>query len=253
MLLVSSAFFTAYYSGRLIIMVFLSEPRGSRLAYETAHEPGKHMTRPLFMLMISTIFFGYYHKDLFIGSGTDFWRGTLCFTDSFVNAALLAESTLGAFQKNLPLLLSVAGVFISYATFNLKLDVVDLPYALIVRFFSKKWYFDAIYNNFLSFPLYKVFYEVPFKAVDKGLLEVFGPYGLVRSISFSSTLSKALATGYIFDYLAYVVLAFGFLITLTLYGFETFFEDFADLFFIIISAALALPLIAKREMRADDV
>lgn len=243
LLLVAAAFFTAYYSGRLIIMVFLSEPRGSRASYEAAHEPGKHMTRPLFMLMISTIFFGYYHRDLFVGSGTDFWRGTLCFSDSFVNNALLAEATLGVFQKNLPLFLSFAGILLSYVVFGLKVDLYNPFYVYGSKFLAKKWYFDSIYNNFLSFPAYRLFYEVPFKAVDKGFLELFGPHGLVKSVDFSSKLARSLATGYIFDYLAYTVLAFGFLLIFTLYGAELFLEDFFELFLIIFPALLAFPLI----------
>jgi hypothetical protein len=46
------------------------------------------------------------------------------------------------------------------------------------KFLNKKWFFDKVYNVYVGYPLLKVGYNVTFKLIDKGLIELFGPYGL---------------------------------------------------------------------------
>ena len=48
----------------------------------------------------------------------------------------------------------------------------------IYRFLSYKWYFDAIYNEFINRPLIKWLIPRFFRSLDKGVLELFGPYGI---------------------------------------------------------------------------
>jgi len=67
-----AAFFTAYYSTRLLSLTFLRPVNGSRASIEHAHEAPFAMAFPLFVLSIASIFVGYLSRDLFIGLGTDF-------------------------------------------------------------------------------------------------------------------------------------------------------------------------------------
>ena len=68
-----AAFFTAFYSIRLLFLVFLAEPNGHRKVILNAHEGSWRMTFPLFILSILSISVGFLTRDLFIGFGTDFW------------------------------------------------------------------------------------------------------------------------------------------------------------------------------------
>jgi NADH-ubiquinone oxidoreductase chain 5 len=67
-----AAFATAFYSIRLIYLVFLSSPNGNKNTIFNAHEGSIRMTLPLFLLCILSIFIGFLSKDMFIGFGTDF-------------------------------------------------------------------------------------------------------------------------------------------------------------------------------------
>jgi NADH-ubiquinone oxidoreductase chain 5 len=67
-----AAFFTAYYSTRLLAMTFLRAPNGSRVIYEHVHEAPFRMALPLFVLSFGSIFIGYLSRDMFIGMGSDF-------------------------------------------------------------------------------------------------------------------------------------------------------------------------------------
>jgi NADH-ubiquinone oxidoreductase chain 5 len=67
-----AAFFTAYYSIRLISLTFLRPVNGAKIAYEHVHESPFKMALPLFILSFASIFIGYTSRDMFIGLGTDF-------------------------------------------------------------------------------------------------------------------------------------------------------------------------------------
>jgi len=67
-----AAFFTAYYSARLLSLTFLRQPNGARYFYEHVHEAPLAMGIPLFLLSFGSIFIGYISRDMFVGLGTDF-------------------------------------------------------------------------------------------------------------------------------------------------------------------------------------
>lgn len=69
---VLAAFFTAFYSLRLLSLTFLRSPNGNRYYYEHAHESPIAMAFPLFLLSFGSIFIGYLSRDMFVGLGSDF-------------------------------------------------------------------------------------------------------------------------------------------------------------------------------------
>jgi NADH-ubiquinone oxidoreductase chain 5 len=67
-----SAFFTAFYSTRLLFLVFLAEPNGDKFTIFNAHEPSWRMGLPLFLLSIFSVTVGFFTQDFFVGLGSDF-------------------------------------------------------------------------------------------------------------------------------------------------------------------------------------
>ena len=63
---------TAFYSFRLISLVFLTTPQGNKESYLNSHESKLAVIVPLLILAIFSIFFGFIFSDLFVGLGTDF-------------------------------------------------------------------------------------------------------------------------------------------------------------------------------------
>ena len=72
-----AAFFTAFYSMRLLYLTFLAEPNGYKRVLQGAHDAPFNMAFPLFILCLGSIFLGYATKDMIIGVGTDFWGNAL--------------------------------------------------------------------------------------------------------------------------------------------------------------------------------
>lgn len=63
---------TAFYSMRLINLVYIQDAQGDKKTYEKAHEPGKAMTIPLLVLGIASIYIGYVMRDMIIGPGAPY-------------------------------------------------------------------------------------------------------------------------------------------------------------------------------------
>ena len=72
-----AAFFTAYYSTRLLALTFLRPANGLRSTYEHAHESPFAMAFPLVVLSFASLFVGFTSRDMMIGLGTDFWGNAL--------------------------------------------------------------------------------------------------------------------------------------------------------------------------------
>lgn len=75
-----------------------------------------------------------------------------------------------------------------------------------------------------------------FKLIDKGLLEIFGPYAVVNAFTYYSARISSLTSGYIFHYSFLIVLGISSLFILNLFIAETInFEFFfVECFFFFI-------------------
>jgi NADH-ubiquinone oxidoreductase chain 5 len=67
-----AAFFTAFYSIRLLFLVFLSNANGFRPTILAVQDGGFKLLLPIAILVLPTIFIGFFTKDMFIGLGTNF-------------------------------------------------------------------------------------------------------------------------------------------------------------------------------------
>jgi NADH-ubiquinone oxidoreductase chain 5 len=68
---------TAFYSTRLIYLVFLNKTNAFKNIIRNAHDAPFKMAFPLAILAIGSIFIGFISRDMFIGLGTDFWLNSI--------------------------------------------------------------------------------------------------------------------------------------------------------------------------------
>ena len=231
-----SAFFTSFYSIRLLYLTFYTRPNGYKKIFETAHEPSLLMSIPLFILSLGSIFIGYLMKDMYLGVGTNFW-GTAIFNLEN-NLTILVGEFMPFHIKLLPLYFSFLGSFLVYYNNYLFLNYnkfkIILSFKEIYNFLIKKWYFDIIYNKFIVYNVLSVGFFT-FKHIDRGIIEIIGPLGIVRLINILINKVKTLHTSYISDYVFLFVIGLTICITfLTLiYYFPVIFLDIR-LYIIII-------------------
>jgi NADH-ubiquinone oxidoreductase chain 5 len=215
-----AAFCTAFYSTRLLYLVFLSEPNGNKHITNNAHEGSWRMTLPLFLLSLLSILVGYLTKDLFIGFGTDFWNSSIFILPS--NYTLTDIEFININFKILPLLVTISGVLYAFFLYQFNLQsYLDFKKTDLFKnfytFFNKKWYFDRIYNQLLSQSFLSLSYNYFYKNVDRGLVELVGPTGIITDINMFVYKIKPIQSGYVLNYLLYFLVSIA---TLTFFPFS---------------------------------
>jgi NADH-ubiquinone oxidoreductase chain 5 len=213
-----AAFCTAFYSIRLLFLVFLAEPNGNKVILQNVHEGSWRMTLPLFILSLFSIFIGFICKDQFIGFGTNYW-GSAIFVLPY-NYLLSDIEFIDIFYKILPLIVTILGASFSYFLYsyqvlNYFLLKKTAIFKWIYTFLNKKWYFDRLYNEFISQNALIFGYTYSFLTVDRGLLERIGPSTITSAASSLTYRMKAIQTGSIFHYLSYILsfIIFAFLLS----------------------------------------
>lgn len=236
-----SAFFTAFYSIRLVYLTFLTEPNAPISSYSLLSknevsskgkggnlfagqkELGANMATPLFILGLGSIFVGWLFKDMIIGPGTPFYGNAIYVLSS--NANIFEAEFLDPSIKFIPVIFSLAGAGVGLICyhFSLHISFVSINSSSITRdiytFLNSKWFFDFVYNTYVVKPLFKWGHNVSYKVLDRGLIEYLGPTGISALINKLSAGVSAIQTGYIYHY------AFTILISATIfcysYGVET--------------------------------
>jgi NADH-ubiquinone oxidoreductase chain 5 len=176
-----SAFFTAFYSTRLAFLTFLCETNGFKPTIKNSKDSPFFISIPLGVLAFPSIFIGFLAKDMFVGVGSDFWSNALFIHPQNFN--LFEADVIPQIFKLLPVILSFLGVFLSFFIYSSKnrfLYLVKISKFGIVlyTFLNRKWFFDKVYNEFVGQQVLFFAYFVSYKIVDKGIFEIFGPFGL---------------------------------------------------------------------------
>lgn len=199
-----AAFFTAFYSSRLIFLVFLGNPNGNKISISQVHEGSWRLFFPLLLLTLLSIFIGFLTKDLFVGFGTNFWNTSIFILPK--NYTLVDVEFLNIFFKLMPLIFTFFGIF--FALYIYVYNISDFfvlknlkIFNFIYTFFNKKWYFDKMYNIFINQNVLFLSYYFSYKDVDRGLLEIYGPFGLKNYLKEISRFFVYYQTGNIFHYM----------------------------------------------------
>lgn len=201
-----SVFFTAFYSFRLLYLTFINNCNTSRININSAHESNLLILVPLFILAFGSLFVGYLCRDFFIGLGTDFWKFSIFNLPNYSNQ--IEAEHLEVKIKWLPFLLSISGIilasFLNIRGYRWYKNVKT--YSFLAFLLNKKWYWDSVYNKFLIRPILNFGYSVSFKNLDRGFIEIIGPYGLTKVIPLWANILKQIQTGQITHYLFFTIL-----------------------------------------------
>ena len=76
----------------------------------------------------------------------------------------------------------------------------------LYTFLNRKWFFDKVYNEFVSQEVLSIGYNTTYKLVDRGLFEFLGPLGITRTVWENGRLFTGMQTGFVYHY-TFVMLA----------------------------------------------
>jgi NADH-ubiquinone oxidoreductase chain 5 len=200
---------TAFYSFRLISLVFLTTPNGSKQTYLNSHESNITVIIPLLILALFSIFFGYVFSDLFVGVGSDFFGNSLFIHPNNISI-IEAEFSINPIIKLLPAILSLTGATLAILLYHKSPEIIigltDTSLGRkIYSFLNGKYYFDVIYNHYIVSAGLKLGYTIS-KQIDRGSIELLGPYGLAKTITNTGINISKLDTGIITTYSLYITI-----------------------------------------------
>lgn len=200
---------TAFYSFRLISLVFLTTANGQKESYLNSHESNLAVIIPLLVLALFSIFFGYVFSDLFVGVGSDFFGNSLFIHPNNISI-IEAEFSLNPIIKLLPAILSLSGavlaIFMYHKAPEILISLTDNKLGRkLYGFLNGKYYFDVIYNHYLVSQGLRLGYTIS-KEIDRGAIELLGPYGLANSFTKTGINIAKLDTGIITTYSLYITI-----------------------------------------------
>ena len=205
------AIFTALYSVKVLYLTFLSNANGPVMNYNRAHESDIFMSLPLVILALFSIFFGYITKDMFIGLASGFFVDNSLFIHPLHEITLETEFAVPTFFKLLPLILTITFTVCFFTLFELlPLFIIYIKFTRlgynVFSFFNLRFLVEYIYNRFITSFVLKLGGQTT-KVLDKGSVELLGPYGLEKGlVNLSQNLSK-LDTGVVTSYALYILIA----------------------------------------------
>jgi NADH-ubiquinone oxidoreductase chain 5 len=217
------AMFTTLYSAKVLYLTFLTNPNGPLINYKQIHEGDLFLNVPLIILAIFSIFFGYLTKDIFIGLGTNFFSDNSLFIHPNHEIMLDTEFAVPILFKLLPFILTVLLSIISivFTEFFPKL-LINFKFSKlgynIFSFFNQRFFIELIYNKYIIEFIFKLGGQTT-KILDKGSIELLGPYGLEKGLINLSNNINNLSTGIITTYALYILIGLIFYISLLYFSY----------------------------------
>jgi proton-translocating NADH-quinone oxidoreductase chain L len=236
-----AAFFTAFYSIRLLFLTFIAKPVCFRVVLERADESCSIIGSSLFVLSWGAVFVGYLSKDILALGGCSFWGYSIfVFPD---NCPVFDSEFLPAVIKLIPVLCSVCGAllaficysFYSFWLFYFKFSVFG---RYIYSFFNRKWLFDSIYCAFVNQSFFRWGFVGTYFVLDRGVFEAFGPKGFLVWVSQLGLITSYFQTGHLVHYassiLWSIIIITGFFLVYSLSQISSSFIEFLLLLVFIV-------------------
>jgi NADH-ubiquinone oxidoreductase chain 5 len=220
------AMFTTLYSVKVLYLTFLTNPNGPssffikyntnipkgglKEVYKNNLEGDIFMSLPLIILAVFSIFFGYVTKDMFIGLGSGLFGDNSIFIHPTHEIMLDTEFAVPTFFKLLPLFFTVS-LSILAITLSEFLPLVLIKFKLsrlgynIFGFFNQRFLIELFYNKYITGLILKLGGQTT-KVLDKGSVELLGPFGLEKGLVFLSRSIASLDTGLVTSYALYILI-----------------------------------------------
>ena len=197
------AFMTAFYSFRLLFLIFHGEFRGTEEQRHHLHESPAVVTVPLMLLAVGAVAAGWFGVPALLGGGNR-WAAFLepvlghphVHVSGFVEGLLMFSSVLAG----------ACGIGLAYYLYRMRPHLPGLlaeRLPMIYRMLLRKYYVDELYDAILVKPTLTLSRKVVLRIVDVACIEGV-VNGLPRSIGRLAERLRRLQDGQISHYLAWM-------------------------------------------------
>ena len=165
-----SAFLTAFYSFRLANFTFFNNPQSNITSFNKSHEGDWNLRWPLILLLFFSVIIGFILQSTILKDELP-----------------IVITNLSKFS---PLIVSLLGASLAIILGLLikkwwKIWMRELN----IKFYSftnNAWYFDNIFNYYISKPIFNFGFFTTYKLIDNQLLEYLGPTNSYSKITLMS-------------------------------------------------------------------
>jgi NADH-ubiquinone oxidoreductase chain 5 len=209
---VIGATFTTLYSVKVLYLTFISNPLGTITSYKSAHESDIFINLPLVLLAIFSIFFGFVTKDIFIGLGSDFFADNSLFIYPNNEIMINTEFAVPSLFKLLPFIFTILFSFLAILLSEylpelvIRFKLSNLG-KITFGFFNQRFLIEYFYNKYITNLVLYLGGQTT-KILDKGSIELLGPYGLEKGLLNISKNISSLNTSVIPDYALFILIGF---------------------------------------------
>lgn len=168
----------------------------------------------LIILAVFSIFFGYITKDIFIGLGSAFFSDNSLFIHPSHEIMIESEWGVPRLFKLLPFVFTILFSVLALVIFEffpkllLYFKFTRFGYNLF-GFFNQRFLVELFYNRYVTGLVLKLGGQTT-KVIDKGSIELLGPFGLEKGLLNLSKNIASLDTGVITSYALYILVGLTF-------------------------------------------
>ena len=218
-LLLIGAFFTSFYSWRLMFMTFHGTSRADQHALEHAHESPQVMLVPLYVLAIGALVAGIVFAPFFIGHHEgEFWGSALFRAAS--NEIVHAIHDAPKLVVWAPTIAMALGFGLSWLLY-IKWPDIPARFAAqhepLYKFLLNKWYVDELYDFLFVRPAMRLGHFL-WKSGDGKVIDGLGPDGVSARVVDITNRVVALQSGYVYHYAFAMLIGVAALITWFMFG-----------------------------------
>jgi NADH-ubiquinone oxidoreductase chain 5 len=204
------AMFTTLYSVKTLYLTFITNPNGPRIDYKNVHEGDLFMSIPLIILAVFSIFFGYIFKDMFIGLGSGLFTDNAIYIYPANEIMISTEFAVDTTYKLLPLFFTISLTALSILISEyLHKNLIAFKFSKlgynVFSFFNLRFLIELLYNKYVTENILKMGGQTT-KVLDKGAIELIGPYGLEKGLLNASKIINSLSTGIVTSYALYILM-----------------------------------------------
>jgi NADH-quinone oxidoreductase subunit L len=200
---ITAAFLTAFYSWRLLFLVFNGKTRSDKKNFDHAHEAPKTMLIPLGLLALGAVVSGFIGQNVLhmISYEGNFFANAI-FTQPGNNILEEIHHT-PLIIKLLPMILGVIAISLAYFLYVAKPHLpskIAKMFKLLYNISLNKWYFDELYNKIFVQSLKKISTTL-WKFWDNKVIDGFGPNGFATTCKVAAGRVARVQTGYVYHYI----------------------------------------------------
>jgi NADH-quinone oxidoreductase subunit L len=218
-LLLMGAFFTSFYSWRLMFLTFHGKSRADKHALEHAHESPQVMLVPLYVLAVGALVAGIVFAPFFIGHHEgEFWGASLFrAAGNDIVHAIHDAPKLVVWAPTIAMALGFCLSWLLYIKWPEIPGRIASQHDVLYRFLLNKWYIDELYDFLFVRPAMRAG-RFLWKTGDGRVIDGLGPDGISARVVDVTNRVTALQSGFLYHYAFAMLIGVAAIITWFMFG-----------------------------------